>query len=93
MPRYRDVTNKHCLTKCEIGSQLMELGNDLLNIGQEEIKAMLEKGIHLNWTEVELLIEKGVFKKTIAKAMGISRSTLTSRLEEYKADSREDEVI
>ncbi len=64
--------HRYCTTHCKIGIELAELGEKLLDISNDRVKQTLKKGGDMTTSDVMKLREKGVMRKDLAKAAGVS---------------------
>ena len=64
--------HKYCTTHCKIGIELAGLGEKLLDISNDRVKQTLKKGGDMTTSDVMKLREKGVMRKDLAKAAGVS---------------------
>lgn len=64
--------HRYCTTHCKIGIELAELGEKLLDISNDRVKQTLKKGGDMTTSDVKKLREKGVMRKDLAKAAGVS---------------------
>ena len=64
--------HKYCTTHCKIGVELAGLGEKLLDISNDRVKQTLKKGGDMTTSDVKKLREKGVMRKDLAKAAGVS---------------------
>src|SRR5699024_10456241 len=64
--------HRYCTTHCKIGVELAGLGEKLLDISNDRVKQTLKKGGDMTTSDVKKLREKGVMRKDLAKAAGVS---------------------
>lgn len=77
-------SQSYCLEKCNIGTELQELGNKYEEIGEKRIDYILSKGKNMTSSEILYLLNRRVTRKTIANAMEVSLYALNDMLKKVR---------
>lgn len=64
----------YCINECNVGKMLQKHGDKLLSLSREKAKRILAKGENMTTNDIKYLLERGYFKKDIAKHMGLSNT-------------------
>lgn len=71
--------NTYCLSKCEVGKRLGELGSVLLGKSDDEVNRILKKGRDMTTGEIRFLLKKGVSRKRVSGALKMN-NTVSSQM-------------
>lgn len=67
-----------CYEKCLQGMEIKRLGDALSNRSKDKINRLLDKGHDITTEEIKYLINKGVTRTEITKALKVDRSSAKS---------------
>lgn len=79
--------DSYCVTRCKIGAELKQLGNQLLGSRDEKIKETLKKGKDITTNDVVYLVNNGVSRKKIIRELKINSNEGVSLIKEILNNS------